>query len=277
MNPAGLIGHDNILTLGSGPGKILKATTSNHFCKEVDMKIHWIFAILLLTFCGSLVFLGCNCDKDDDTSSTNAELTDDDETDDDNETVDDDDTVDDDETVDDDDDYDESIDDSIPDYCDDSDGTVWIDPFSGLMWQNKDFCHFNTLDVAISYCQDFQRDGYDDWRLPTIDELRSLIRGCDDTVTGGSCRVANSCLQESSCWNFPPCGGCALRQGPGKNGHYLPVELDSWGFQFWSSSLLEDRNNNAWIVMFHSGAVSYEYIYNCPYYEVHVRCVRSHI
>ncbi|NLH48441.1 MAG: DUF1566 domain-containing protein, partial [Myxococcales bacterium] len=66
---------------------------------------------------------------------------------------------------------------------------TWIDYDTGLMWQKEivDNCYglYYTWDLAIGYCDSLELAGFSDWRLPTISELRSLVRGCEVTMTGG--------------------------------------------------------------------------------------------
>jgi hypothetical protein len=51
---------------------------------------------------------------------------------------------------------------------------TWLDSDSGLTWTVKD----NGEDVSWSqgnnYCRTLDLDGHKDWRLPTIDELKSI-------------------------------------------------------------------------------------------------------
>jgi len=59
-------------------------------------------------------------------------------------------------------------------FTDHGDGTV-TDNWTRLMWtENADhgWLHWN---AAIDYCNDYSFAGYDDWRLPNINELHSLI------------------------------------------------------------------------------------------------------
>lgn len=62
---------------------------------------------------------------------------------------------------------------AVSDYTDNGDGTV-TDNNTGLMWQ-QDPGDKVTYDEAVSGADDFNLVGYDDWRLPTIKELYSLI------------------------------------------------------------------------------------------------------
>jgi hypothetical protein len=60
-----------------------------------------------------------------------------------------------------------------PSYTDNGDGTV-TDNVTGLMWQVASGDKM-TYDQATSGAKDFKLAGYDDWRVPTIKELYSLI------------------------------------------------------------------------------------------------------
>lgn len=60
-----------------------------------------------------------------------------------------------------------------PAYQDNGDGTV-TDLNTGLMWQ-KDPGDKKTYTEAVAGAEDLDLAGYDDWRLPTIKELYSLI------------------------------------------------------------------------------------------------------
>lgn len=60
-----------------------------------------------------------------------------------------------------------------PSYTDNGDGTI-TDNVTGLMWQ-QDMSKKMTWDEAIDYAETSTLGGYDDWRVPTIKELYSLI------------------------------------------------------------------------------------------------------
>jgi hypothetical protein len=72
----------------------------------------------------------------------------------------------------------------VPNYLDNDDGTI-TDLNTGLMWQ-KSTGDKMTWDEAKSGADSFNLAGYDDWRLPTIKELYSLIlfSGLDPMVEG---------------------------------------------------------------------------------------------
>jgi hypothetical protein len=65
---------------------------------------------------------------------------------------------------------------NAPSYQDNGDGTI-SDLNTGLMWQKTpDFDDKLTWDAAIMHGDDLVLAGHDDWRLPTIKELYSLIQ-----------------------------------------------------------------------------------------------------
>ena len=73
-----------------------------------------------------------------------------------------------------------------PSYQDNDDGTV-TDLNTGLMWQKTPDDKV-TFDEAVAGAESFNLAGYDDWRLPTIKELYSLIlfNGTDPSGYEGS-------------------------------------------------------------------------------------------
>jgi len=73
-----------------------------------------------------------------------------------------------------------------PSYQDNSDGTI-TDLKTGLMWQ-QDPGNKKTYDEAVAGANNFYLAGYNDWRLPTIKELYSLIlfNGIDPSGYEGS-------------------------------------------------------------------------------------------
>ncbi len=60
---------------------------------------------------------------------------------------------------------------------------------NGLMWYIDDPDNANTklnmmtYEKAVKNCSDLEWAGFTDWRLPTIDELRTLVTGFKDVET----------------------------------------------------------------------------------------------
>jgi hypothetical protein len=183
---------------------------------------------------------------------------------------DDDDNDDDDDLSPDDDDDASPDDDDDDDDDDDTAESVWTDPTTGLMWQNGATVgseSFYWAD-AQNYCTGLSWGGYSGWRLPDIDESRSLIRGCAATDTGGSCGVTEDCLQ-FSCFDVS-CESCSPGAGPGPGGAYWPTEISGNVYWYWSSSEVTGSASDAWGVGFLAGIVNYLDVYD----EYMARCVR---
>ena len=77
------------------------------------------------------------------------------------------------------------------------------DTVSGLIWSAKAPLSKIWSDAAF-YCENLEEAGVKKWRLPNIDELRTLVQDCYGTVTGGECRVSDerNCLSYDSCWSM---------------------------------------------------------------------------
>lgn len=84
---------------------------------------------------------------------------------------------------------------------------TWEDPDTGLIWQNPSTEERMNWLSSRNFCNDLVLDGHDDWRLPDVDEMRSLIRGCSATEF--------SLDQEDADLDVP--GVCRVRNGSGRN------------------------------------------------------------
>ena len=133
--------------------------------------------------------------------------------------------------------------------------------FAHLEWSDKS-SHSMNWNSAEEYCKNLPEGGHSDWRLPTISELRSLIRICSKTQIGGQCNVTDDCLSSGDCKN-DACRGCS----DGSSGKYSRF-CDNG--RFWSSSAKSNNTNDAWIVDFVDGSVGYGH----KAYNDYVRCVR---
>lgn len=166
-----------------------------------------------------------------------------------------------------------SSDSGVSDDDENADGEIWEDSITGLMWQNDTACYYEWGE-AKNYCKNLSWGGYNDWRLPSISELRSLIRGCEVTETGGACGVTDDCTNFEKCHNNL-CYGWQFDEGePGPDGYYWPGELKGDGDDFWSSSKAEgyitDIYKDGWIINFNSASIFNEDTDS----DNDVRCVR---
>lgn len=136
-------------------------------------------------------------------------------------------------------------------------------PIDGVTWSSESQSKMS-WEEALAYCDNLTEDGYSNWHLPTINELRNLIRNCENTATGGSCGVNDSCLY-SDCQN-DACKGCTENQ----NGKYSKLgDHDS----FWSSSAPE-YSDIRWGVNFSKASIFPQYQDSYSFYSNNVRCAR---
>jgi hypothetical protein len=115
---------------------------------------------------------------------------------------------------------------------------TWKDPETGLEWQCESPGEM-TWQKALEYAKSLSLDGKNDWRLPTVLELETLL---DRSVLYYELR---------------------------------PVMRKEVPFRdtlsYWSSTTFDAETNNAWIVMFDGGYVLSYYKTNA----YHIRCVRG--
>jgi len=145
--------------------------------------------------------------------------------------------------------------DTYPELVECASGEGEYDPASDLCWQNPPSDVDLAWQEALDHCDGLSLGGEDDWRLPTISELRALIRGCAATETGGDCWVNDECLHWT-CWN-EPCEGCDSLDGPGLDGCYWdPVLAGTCDLWHWSSLTYTEDESFGWGVYFYYGVVS---------------------
>ncbi len=139
-----------------------------------------------------------------------------------------------------------------------------------LIWQNSSSGKELNWAASKSYCENLTWAGYDDWRLPTLGELRALVRGCNLTEVGGDCQVDDGCL-DLACQDMTYCNGCQGSTGPDEEGCYRVVELEGPCDRTWSSDPVgNDVNGAYWEIVFHTGGI----IAGNPAIAMQVRCVR---
>ena len=150
----------------------------------------------------------------------------------------------------------------------DCNGYTCTDSRTGLIWQQNSDCCYEWAD-ALSYCEDLTCNGYKDWRLPSISELRSLVRGCDNTDADGTCRLTDTCLTPSCLDDF--CGGCTMGAGP-NDGCYWPEYMNGTCDRHWSySEIVSDYECGMFVVHFNNAKIrNYDAFFN----KYSVRCVR---
>lgn len=108
----------------------------------------------------------------------------------------------------------------------------WRDLTTNLLWQADPDPKYYQLADAKALCANLALCGFDDWVLPDIDQLRSLIRGCPNTQTGGACGITTSCLDDAC---ESTCMPCEEMMGP-YSGCYSDPGLGGPCSLYWSSS-----------------------------------------
>jgi hypothetical protein len=122
-----------------------------------------------------------------------------------------------------------------------------VDSTTNLTWQVDPTGGEMSWDASGDHCGQLELEGLSDWRLPTIEELTSLVRGCPGVREG--CRIGRGAAH-----------GC-----------YWPKELRGTCGWFWSSSPTAKGPDEMDQVYFNTGLVSS----SGKTFASHVRCVRG--
>ena len=171
--------------------------------------------------------------------------------------------------------------------CECTDYSIWCDEETGICWQDPQKDAYDLEDPgliqpdAIRYCEELVMGGYDDWRLPDIDEMRTVIDGNPPAEAGGECPMTEGSPRDDmgneACGPIEPCGGpgmgncywipeftgtCCDKPDPASVGHPL---------EFVSSTVSSDDPNWVACVLYDNGAVSFNHINS----YADARCVRD--
>lgn len=136
-------------------------------------------------------------------------------------------------------------------------------------WQRRASADEMSLRAALDYCAGLELDGHDDWSVPGIDALRSLVVGCPASGAGGACRVGEACPDADDCWSESACGCSA--------GDACRWAEDAWGDdcdgRFWSAT---SDGSAAWIIDFQSATLGNPpFTSDRDWARQRVRCVRA--
>ncbi|HMJ55109.1 MAG TPA: hypothetical protein VK540_23695 [Polyangiaceae bacterium] len=98
-----------------------------------------------------------------------------------------------------------------------------VDVATGLGWTFPAGPRNATAAAAV--CDAFSMMGLVEWRMPTIDDARSLAGGCAATALGGSCALDDpACLTTACGQATPACDACTGGAGP-HAGAYCKVDV----------------------------------------------------
>jgi hypothetical protein len=134
---------------------------------------------------------------------------------------------------------------------DQGNGTV-LDPAPCLIWQKTPPPNQSFHDALVYCANNAAGLPGEYWRLPNIDEVRSLVRGCAATKTDGPCWVTDEC-KETFCLGGAECDGCASGGGP--SGCYWDPVLAGECGRLWSSTIRYGVEGNVWTVHFEQAVV----------------------
>ena len=161
--------------------------------------------------------------------------------------------------------------------CSVSSTTPCYDSTSKLTW-SKISASTMPHSAAKTYCSESEMNnygGFSDWRLPNIDELKTLLVWNKADI----CQVSekNNCLSMDGCRTCSTCmESCVPKEGSvfcDSCTGYVDGRFSKLGdgdVYLWSSSMLSDNTDVAWFVNFYTGSVDPGY-----FGDRSVRCVRS--
>ena len=106
------------------------------------------------------------------------------------------------------------------DFTRDDTTKIVVDNETGLQWQDNETVS-KSWQNAINYCEDLTLGNYDDWRLPNINELSSIV---DDTKLNPSLSSVFKSFASNSYWSSTTYAGTS---------YYAWYVYFSYGYQYY--------------------------------------------
>lgn len=144
------------------------------------------------------------------------------------------------------------------------DQRVWYDYGTNLTWQVASPKEAFSYYLSESYCENLVLNGYDNWRMPTFGEMKSIVTGC---LIG--CSMGDDCLGAECSGNA--CKACQPGEGPGLNGNYWPLGFEGKNGVYWTTTDLAGRDRIKYGFHSYTGGI---FTYHMGM-DAYVRCVRN--
>ena len=99
---------------------------------------------------------------------------------------------------------------TIP-LCDETRVAPCEDPSTHYVWSKPDVNSSSPRNKALSWknkaveCRESRDGGIMKWRVPTIDEIRTLLGSSDKLKTNGECKVTVACINYDTCFEAEKC------------------------------------------------------------------------
>lgn len=123
---------------------------------------------------------------------------------------------------------------------------------TGQMWQKVPPAQKMSQTQGAAYCSKLLAPRGLEWRLPTIDELRSLVEVCSDTASGGGCGVTSECTNPTIC-RTPVCDGCEKTD----TCYWFGKMAGSCIYPYLSSTLSSSITRDPWWLHYQNAYVGY--------------------
>ena len=143
--------------------------------------------------------------------------------------------------------------------CDETRLAPCKDASTGYVWSSADLDSNYSQDKSwltkAMECRESNEGGISKWRLPTIDEVRTLLPSSESLKTDGECRVTNACFDYASeeCFNGAV---CSLAEGTsGEGGEMMMSSLFDYAGYITGTLTSTQDSEYAWFVNLRTGSL----------------------